>query len=239
MWEFGPFMEKWLKMLIMGEWNDVKMDGFINKIMTSWRPNKCCGCRQIWSFLHLFLMQERDTDIHFTAVYTWMLWVPLFHKQLSYTQNQFLVANGSLPWFSKIIWIELMNVPYALFQSLVGQTSIDVSSVWNPLIRIPIPCWILYFPCSISVQPYSRQWPFICASISFNTRILVLTSLWNLWLAFSSKTWNKVILILWDVGIMNNVLSLMETYLINMSTWWLCRCYRWDRQGNTSSETKE
>ena len=24
----------------MGEWNDAKMDGFINKIMTSWRPNK-------------------------------------------------------------------------------------------------------------------------------------------------------------------------------------------------------
>lgn len=28
-----------LKMLTMGQWNDAKMDGFINKIMTIWRPN--------------------------------------------------------------------------------------------------------------------------------------------------------------------------------------------------------
>jgi len=33
------YEEIWLKMMIMGEWNDAKIDGFINKIMTTWRPN--------------------------------------------------------------------------------------------------------------------------------------------------------------------------------------------------------
>lgn len=33
------FDEIWLIMMIMSEWNDVKMDGFINKIMTSWKSD--------------------------------------------------------------------------------------------------------------------------------------------------------------------------------------------------------
>ena len=34
------YEEIWLKMMTMGEWNDAKMDGFINKIMTNWRLNR-------------------------------------------------------------------------------------------------------------------------------------------------------------------------------------------------------
>ena len=33
------YEEIWLKIMTMGEWNDLKMDGFINKIMTNQRPN--------------------------------------------------------------------------------------------------------------------------------------------------------------------------------------------------------
>ena len=33
------YEEIWLKMMTMGEWNDAKMDGFINKIMKNWRLN--------------------------------------------------------------------------------------------------------------------------------------------------------------------------------------------------------
>lgn len=36
---WSVYGEIWFKMLTIGEWNDVKMDGFINKIMASWRPN--------------------------------------------------------------------------------------------------------------------------------------------------------------------------------------------------------
>ena len=41
------YEEIWLKIMIMGEWNDVKMDGFINKFMTNWRPNYYIGLNRV------------------------------------------------------------------------------------------------------------------------------------------------------------------------------------------------
>lgn len=45
------YEEIWLKMMTMGEWNDAKMDGFINNIMASWRPknyHNSCAPNHYW-----------------------------------------------------------------------------------------------------------------------------------------------------------------------------------------------
>ena len=53
------YEEIWLRMMTMGEWNDEKMDGFISKVVTNWRPNippylSFCmsSCKQSFSKFH-------------------------------------------------------------------------------------------------------------------------------------------------------------------------------------------
>ena len=64
------YEEIWFKMMIMGEWNDAKMDSFINKIMKNWRPNMVVINPTFSNHNYLFVVTTTKNKINITKIRT-------------------------------------------------------------------------------------------------------------------------------------------------------------------------